>query len=171
MSYGSNPYAPAAALNALPTPNMRLAGLDKRFFGALIDGLIGLVFVGPGYAMMIAGGVMSEGSQEPNAIGLAGIAVMLVGFVALFATQIYLLATRSQTIGKYLMKTQIVDVNTGQPANFVSTFVLRMLVNGLIGAIPCVGPIYSIVDICFIFREDRRCIHDLIAKTCVVDIS
>ena len=43
--------------------------------------------------------------------------------------------------------------------------------NGLISAIPCIGSIYAIVDICFILREDRRCVHDLLAQTCVVDIS
>lgn len=64
-----------------------------------------------------------------------------------------------------------VDINTGMPADFVHCFLLRLFVNGLIAAIPCVGLIYSIVDICFIFREDRRCIHDLLAQTCVVDIS
>ena len=30
------------------------------------------------------------------------------------------------------------------------------------------GGLFSIVDICFIFRDDRRCIHDLIAGTQVV---
>lgn len=101
----------------------------------------------------------------------AGFALIAVGGLALLACQLYLLATRSQSVGKYLMKTQIVDFATGQPASFVNAFLLRAFVNGLIGAVPCVGGIYSIVDICFIFREDRRCIHDLLAKTQVVDIS
>ena len=95
----------------------------------------------------------------------------LLGAVALLGIQIYLLATRSQSLGKYLMKTQIVDVNTGLRADFVHAFLLRLLVNGLISGVPCVGTIYALVDILFIFREDRRCIHDLLASTCVVDIS
>ena len=96
---------------------------------------------------------------------------MLLGGLALLATQIYLLATRSQTIGKYFLKTQIVDFNTGVRADFVQCFLLRTLLNGIIGAVTCIGAIYGIVDICFIFREDKRCIHDLLAKTCVIDIS
>jgi hypothetical protein len=37
-----------------------------------------------------------------------------------------------------------------------------------IGLVPIIGPIYSIVDVLFIFRDDRRCIHDHIAGTRVV---
>lgn len=170
MSYGSNPYAPATSVSPMRT-SMRLAGLDKRFFGALIDGLIGLVFVGPGYAMMILGGAATGDSNTPNPMVFVGMGLTFLGIIALLGLQIYLLATRSQTIGKYLMKTQIVDVETGQPAGFVKAFLLRLFVNGLLSSIPCVGGIYAIVDICFIFREDRRCIHDLLAGTSVVDIS
>ncbi len=148
----------------------QLAGLGKRFLGAVVDGLAGLVAVGPGYAMVIAGAAANPQQNELPVISLVGIGVALIGSIVLLIAQIYLLATRSQTVGKYLMKTQIWDVATGQPANFVKTFVLRLLVNGIIGAIPCVGLIYSITDILFIFREDRRCIHDLIANTVVLDI-
>jgi len=38
-------------------------------------------------------------------------------------------------------------------------------VNGLLGLIP----LYGLVDILFIFRSDRRCIHDMIAGTQIVE--
>jgi hypothetical protein len=38
------------------------------------------------------------------------------------------------------------------------------MVNGLIALIP----FYGLVDILFIFRGDRRCIHDWMARTKVV---
>jgi uncharacterized RDD family membrane protein YckC len=41
---------------------------------------------------------------------------------------------------------------------------LRSWLNTLIGIIP----FYGLVDVLFIFREDKRCIHDLIAGTHVV---
>jgi uncharacterized RDD family membrane protein YckC len=145
-----------------------LADLGKRFLGALVDGLSGTIFVGPGYGLMIAGSI---GQNEPGALALIGMALIGIGALALLGINLYLLYTRSQSIGKYLLKTQIVNFETGERADFVSCFLLRGLLNGLIGAIPCVGGIYSIVDICFIFRQDRRCIHDLLAKTQVVDIS
>lgn len=172
MSNASNPYASPSQFGA-PNPAagpMRLADLGKRFLGALVDGLVGLVLVGPGYVMMIVGGA-SAGDDKPGALFFLGAAVMLVGGLLTLAAQVYLLATRSQTIGKLVMKTQIVDFQTGQRADLVHALLIRLIANGLIGAIPCIGAIYSIVDICFIFREDRRCIHDLLAKTVVVDIS
>ena len=46
---------------------------------------------------------------------------------------------------------------------------MRGFLPGLIGAIPLVGTVFSLVNICFIFREDRRCIHDLMAGTHVVE--
>ncbi len=33
-----------------------------------------------------------------------------------------------------------------------------------------VVPLYGIVDVCFIFREDQRCLHDLIGETVVVQV-
>jgi len=41
---------------------------------------------------------------------------------------------------------------------------------GLIGIIPAIGGIIQIVNILFIFRDDRKCIHDLIAGTVVVSV-
>ena len=42
---------------------------------------------------------------------------------------------------------------------------LRLIVNGLLGLIP----LYGLVDILFIFRSDRRCIHDMLAGAQVVE--
>ncbi len=53
----------------------------------------------------------------------------------------------------------------------MKTLLLRAIVNGMIGMVPYVGGIYGLIDSLFIFREDRRCVHDLIAGTKVVDIS
>jgi uncharacterized RDD family membrane protein YckC len=127
------------------------------------------VLAGPGYVLMLVG--QAGDPDEPGPLFFVGLLMLLLGSLAIMAAQIYLLFTRSQTIGKYIMKTQIVDFQTGQRADFVHSFVLRLFVNGLIGAIPCIGLIYTLVDICFIFREDRRCIHDWLASTVVVDIA
>jgi uncharacterized RDD family membrane protein YckC len=85
--------------------------------------------------------------------------------MALLGYNIYLLATRGQTLGKQWMKIRIVTNPQGENPGFVKAFLLRGLVNCLIGNFV---PLYGIVDVCFIFREDRRCLHDLIAETIVV---
>jgi len=169
-----NPYAPPTMAGgyAAPAPSQRrLADLGKRFLGAVLDSVAGMVFVVPGYVLMGLGGGLDNENNSPGPLFFLGLLIVVVGAIGLLGVQIYLLATRSQTIGKYVMKTQIVDYVTGQPATFVQCFLLRMLVNGLITVIPCVGSIYAIVDILFIFSQDHRCIHDKIANTIVVDIS
>ena len=47
---------------------------------------------------------------------------------------------------------------------------IRVLPVGLLGAIPYVGWLVSLIDPLLIFGKDRRCLHDLIADTIVVDI-
>ncbi len=146
--------------------NYPTADLGKRFLGALIDGGVSLVFMGPGYAMMLFG---AEGgrNQQGGGLAIAGLGLFALGSIALLGTQIYLLVKNSQSIGKYVMKTQITDYETNAPADFVKSFVLRGLVNGLLGMLPC----YGIIDVLFIFNEDHRCLHDRLAGTYVADIS
>ena len=67
-------------------------------------------------------------------------------------------------MGKKALGIRIVKMNTGKNCGFVPNVLLRLIVNGLIG----ISPFYGLVDILFIFRSDRRCIHDLIAGTQVV---
>ena len=45
---------------------------------------------------------------------------------------------------------------------------LRNWVPKLIGSVPYLGMLFSLIDSLFIFRDDRRCIHDHIAGTRVV---
>lgn len=174
MSSDVNPYANYGQI-ADPmqaSVGVRLADRGKRFVGALIDGMIGILLIGPGYGIMVAGQILAQQSNGADTTMMfVGIGLLALGGIAQLGVNIYLLVTRSQTIGKLLMKTQIMDINTHRPAGFVNTFLLRMLLNGVIGAIPCVGAIYSLADPLFIFREDKRCLHDLIAQTYVADIS
>ena len=146
------------------------ADLGKRFLGSLADGFSGFVFLIPGFGLVMAGGG-EEGVNRESPVAIAGVLLCVVGILALLALQIYLLATRSQSLGKYLVKTQIYDYETDAPASFVKCFVMRAIVNGIIGALPCIGGIYSLADILFIFGEEHRCLHDQIAGTYVVDIS
>lgn len=180
--FDANPYQPTG-MNYQPTPNLapvgtaQLASLGQRLMGAILDSFLPGLFVLPGYIMFIVGIVMAENQREQGMdvgapiVSILGMVIIFLGFIVTLGIQIYLLATRSQTLGKYIMKTQVVDFDSGQPADFVHCAILRILVNSLICGIPCVGFIYFIVDTCYIFRDDRRCIHDLIASTTVIDIS
>ena len=91
----------------------------------------------------------------------------LLGFIVFLLVHGYLLATRGQTVGKLLTKIRIVR-SDGTRASFGRLVGLRFLLNSFLALIPVVGTIYALVDVLFIFRAERRCIHDLIADTIVV---
>lgn len=151
---------PAAAA---PAAELELGGRGVRLLAQIIDFLTSCLVMLPGGALLLMGG----GSRS-GVISLAGMGLIGLGVVILFVIQIYLLTTCGQTIGKKLMNVRIVVFDDETNPGFVKAFLLRVFVNGLIGAVPFLGYIYFLVDICFIFRDDRRCIHDLLAGTKVV---
>jgi uncharacterized RDD family membrane protein YckC len=148
-----NPYAaPSADLNAGVSTDAPLAGRGARLGAVFIDGLL---FVVP-YLLIVFGGK----AESSILLLVGGLAVL---GLAIF--QIYKAVTTGQTIGKKLVGVKVVKLD-GSPVDFVSMFVMRMLVGqGLLGIIP----LYGLIDPLFIFREDHRCIHDLVASTKVID--
>ena len=60
---------------------------------------------------------------------------------------------------------RIVDVTSNGAATAVKLLGLRYVLVMLLGAIPIIGGLLGVIDFLFIFREDRRCVHDLIAGT------
>ena len=185
-------------------PESELAGRGERLAAWLIDyalyaavmvvtlviaiiAIIAIFAFGIAGAFSIAGdGFESLGdffsAEFLLALVLIGI-LLLSTFLALFITQMVLLAKRGQTIGKILMKIRVVDATTGEHPGWVRLVLLRTILNSLIssvlsaiplfviplGAIPFVGEVpsfaYFLTDSLFIFRDDRRTIHDLIAGT------
>lgn len=143
------------------------ADLGKRFIGKFVDGLASGLSVLPGFGLLIAAATSNDGRGDEQ-LAIVGVIVILIGVVALFVVQIYLLVAHSQSIGKWMVNTKIMDYETHEPAGFVRSFILRSFLNGLIGS---VVPFYSLIDICVIFGEEHRCLHDQIAGTYVVDIS
>ena len=93
------------------------------------------------------------------------IPLMLIAGVGYWVIQMYYLGRDGQTLGKKAVGIAIVSRDTGRTPHWGRTIGLRFLLNGVIGS---VVPIYGPVDILFIFRADRRCIHDMLAGTVVV---
>lgn len=150
------------------TPGPCLATQIQRLLAAIIDVALFVVAILPG-GLMIE--LVDHGPPSDNPLVFIAMGIMAWGLVILVIPQLYLLITRSQSIGKYVMKIQIWDLAARCRADFLRTFVLRGLVIGMIGSIPIFGWIFTLVDICFIFRSDARCIHDLIAGTIVVKLN
>lgn len=91
-----------------------------------------------------------------------------LGLCGVVLVQGLFLAFRAQTVGKMLLGLRIMNVATGRRAGFARLVFLRMLVTSLLSALAGIGWIFGLVDALFIFREDRRCLHDFIAGTRVV---
>jgi uncharacterized RDD family membrane protein YckC len=154
-----------------------LAGRGARLGASLLDSLIAFICCLP--ALVLAGSAILQaamsGERNPENVdsGRMLIGLVLMGFalMVLGVVQIWMLSTRGQTLGKRILGIRIVKFTDQSNPGFVGAFLMRAVVPGIIGAIPYIGFIFSLVDICFIFREDRRCIHDLIAGTQVVKIA
>ena len=58
-------------------------------------------------------------------------------------------------------------LETGENGGFKANVLLRVFAQALLYAIPG----YFIADTLFIFREDRRCLHDQVSGTVVVEVS
>ncbi len=165
--------APApTSLRAQPAP--KLAGRGVRLLAALIDGILSMLFALPGMVMLSThlvanGGHMPTFGTPAFESTLGSIGVILGGWVILMIIQLWLLTARGQTIGKKLLGIRIVRFSDNSKPYFVHVVLLRAVVVTILDNIPWIGLLFWVVDSCFIFREDQRCLHDLIADTRVID--
>lgn len=148
--------------NTLP-----LASRWKRLGGAMVDAVIGLIVIFP---IFIATGLLNQiQGGQPLSIGQQ-VSYFILGTVLFLILHGYLLAKRGQTIGKLVVGTKIVSVEDGQILPLPKLFGLRYLTITLGGQIPVIGQFFNLINVLFIFRSDKRCIHDLFAGTVVVDL-
>ena len=151
--------SPAARVQEPETSFVRLAPLMSRFLAIIVDLIFGIICLA---TVCIPSLYTTDGPSHINTL------LVLPGFLITVAAgilQIVLLSKDGQTIGKKVLHIKIVDIKTKKNGGFVTNVLMRSIVNSLLGIIP----FYHIVDILFIFREDRRCIHDFIAGTEVVE--
>ena len=175
-----NPFAPPQAevrdAPAAPPTKGTLATRTLRLAGAMVDIVALGVFVVPilvftGYGTAAISGELSYGKL-----------ISLGGFALFTAMQSYLLATRGQTIGKWLVGTRIVRADNDEVPALARTLGLRystlalgptatFSVLVLNPVIPYALIAVGLIDIALIFRRDQRCLHDLIARTKVVAVA
>jgi len=144
---------------------LKLASRWKRLAGAMLDGIIILV---PLVIILMPLGILeaaSNGNEMTIAQQITGSAI---GFIVFLLLNGYLLYKKGQTIGKVIVKTKIVDLNGNVP-EFNKLIALRYLVFGVTGLIPFVGNVVALANALFIFGKERRCLHDYLAGTRVVD--
>jgi|GEM_PF-2098121 len=170
-----NPYSTPTSDIAPPDEGVaevqEPATRGERLGAALIDGIIigvlstAILFV---YWRFLA-------DQLPGAF-VDGIAVSpfwggfienILTFLIFVAIQGYFLAETGQTLGKKLLSIKIVTMKGAKP-RMEALLLLRTLVPMLLGGIPVAGPYIYLAGIIIIFARPKRCLHDYIAGTKVV---
>jgi uncharacterized RDD family membrane protein YckC len=160
-------------LNRTKASNLILASRWQRLLANVIDVL----------------GILPKGIANPSltdsliaSFSFFNIAVWLFT-LGVLVINLVLLVTEGQTIGKYFLRIRIVQVKTDQNGGFWTNCFLRNLLTSVIllasyllklnnqqGMATSLVLIPLLIDILFIFRKDRRCLHDWIAGTRVVKV-
>jgi uncharacterized RDD family membrane protein YckC len=172
---------------------LNLASRWKRLGGALLDGIIMAVLLGPIIAMTgvasqlpvelpttaeTADAAETETADGPQAATgpstpPMSISRMIWYAVILFVIQWgtfflvngYLLFMRGQTVGKLVVRAKIVNLE-GEVPNFAKLVILRYILPALLAQFPLIG----LIDVLMIFGKERRCLHDYMAGTRVVNV-
>ena len=120
--------------------------------------------------VILATGVLEHAEDYAN-VGQSAVNAVLCGLPAYLILNGWLLWTRGQTAGKAAMSLMIVDHPTGNCASFWKLLFVRALIPVVVVAVGFIWePLWLLVliDFCFIFRKDQRCLHDWVAGTRVV---
>ena len=144
----------------------QLAKKSTRLIAAMID-LIVMVFsfIMPFIIASWIGGDLSNTLKTSS--GVVGMIALVLLFIV--SIQMYLLIKYGQTIGKRALGIKIVNESHEGLPGFVKVILLRSFVPNLLYGIPYAGVAICLADLLFIFRDDRRCLHDLIAQTKVIN--
>lgn len=165
-AYGPQAGHPGANPYAQPTPTYELASPWLRLAGAVVDGLVYSAAMIPFLFMMLA---TTSTAGDPEEAQLMFLGMGVLGVLAIAILNAYLVATRSQSIGKILVGTRILKTD-GTPCGLVHGVIIRSFGFGLIASIPVIGPLIQLANCFFVFSEDHRMLHDRLASTVVVKV-
>lgn len=140
-----------------------LASRWSRLGAALIDGLLIAAVMMP---LMYMFGLFDEMVENPYSFKVALIGAVL-GIGLFFAINGKFLYETAQTVGKKILGIRVVCLNGSKP-EFKDLVVKRYVPFFGVQYIPYIGGLLSLVNICFIFGQEKRCVHDLIAGTKVI---
>ena len=161
-----NPYQPPSAVPVSMPGGDQLAGYGARLVAVIIESLTLLPITLPlAFAMGNFDGIL-EGRQPPL---LNTIAMTVLGY-GVFVAINWVFLKNGQTIGKRAMGIRIVALD-GSVLPVGRLLTMRYLPWWITSVIPVIGGILVLIDALFIFRHDRRCIHDHIAGTKVVAVT
>jgi uncharacterized RDD family membrane protein YckC len=137
------------------------ATLSSRLYARMLDWLALLISAAPGIPLLL-----HDGDVRRRAIAMT---VMCLSVLILCSYQWYQIVNRGQTIGKRALGIKVVKLD-GRPVSLFDGVILREWSFSLIGAIPIIGRLFNVLDFAVILASERRCLHDILAKTKVVKV-
>lgn len=156
------------------------AALSKRFWAFMLDSFFMMVVL---ILLMQSMGLLepttsndmpaaqAELQARVDALSSSQKSMLAISpFIIFFVLHGFLLQQYGQTIGKRIMGIAIVTLDNQKPTFFM-LIVQRYLSQWVMGMVPVIGILLRLADILAIYRPDRRCIHDHLAKTKVIDLT
>ncbi|MBK1832659.1 RDD family protein [Roseibacillus ishigakijimensis] len=166
----TNPYAPPGQESMpeapLPSGEAPLATLGQRFLASLIDSLIIYLPVLL-LALLIDYAPLDQFVWEDRF--LPNLLVTATTYLAFILINFHLLSTRAQTLGKAIFKIQVRRLD-GRLPSLANQLGIRYFVYWFLAIFPVIGPFFALIDALPIFRKNRRCLHDEIARTQVIQM-
>lgn len=144
---------------------LNLASRWKRLAAAFIDCFFAVIVMVP---LLLIAGVFPQAANGQQVTLGQQIVIIMIGWAVFLIMNGYLLNTKGQTLGKAAVNIKMVDAEGNVPS-FGKLLGLRYLLPALVAYIPLVGGLLAIADALFIFSQDKRCLHDQLAGTWVVN--
>ena len=98
--------------------------------------------------------------------GAFQILLIILSFIAVIMIQGKLLIRDGQTIGKKIIGIKIINAYTLGKVKWFNIIFIRWIFFEILSVLPY-GTIIVLTDALFIFRKNRKCIHDMLSGTVV----
>jgi uncharacterized RDD family membrane protein YckC/DNA-directed RNA polymerase subunit RPC12/RpoP len=162
----SETYVPVEQRDFTGYPN---ASLMSRFCAYMLDGAFSILTAAFGILLVVGGqklGILGPQDGFDIEFEQMSVTAMIIVYGPILMGWIFqwnLIASRGQSIGKFVCCIRIVRT-TGHLPGFFNGIFLRNWVRNLLNIIP----LFGLLDLLFIFGPAQRCLHDHIAGTRVV---
>lgn len=145
--------------------NLIPADRVRRLLAHFLDYLI--VIMPPAFLVGFSGRLNPGDLASEDWFQGGVVALFFFAMLPLLLVNVYFLGKYGQTIGKRALNIRIVRTD-GTPASLLRIVFLRFIATQALSAIPYLGTFFGLLDVLFIFGDERRCIHDHFADTVVV---
>jgi uncharacterized RDD family membrane protein YckC len=152
--------------SGVPARELDLATIGRRFAALWLDGIIvGVPLVIVVFVLLVPLGLVDEPEgPSPLLFIYNGITtVLLLGSYILYEG--LMLGAGGQTVGKRVMSIKVVTLDGSEISRGQAW--TRAVIRQVLSFVPCLG----LVDYLVAFGQERSCVHDIVAKTRVVNVA